>query len=87
MARYQYDKELKKVVKISDDNPTDHNKGLNGPIYCPEGGYFDPVLNRRFETKNEKRAYMREKGLKMHGSDSPKELLGTGKKTLYFYPK
>lgn len=63
--------------------PKDHNAGLNGPVYCPENGYYDIVLGRRFETKSEKRQYMREKGLKMEGNDKPVDKRGVK----YFYNK
>lgn len=56
-----------------DEPYKDPNAGLNGPIDCPEQGYFDPVLNRRFETKNQKREYMRAHGLKMQSGSRPTE--------------
>lgn len=57
----------KEWVKI-DDSFTDPNKGLNGPVYCPEGGYYDRALQKRFESKEEKRSYMREHKLQGEGS-------------------
>ncbi len=83
MARFRYDLETHCWIEI-DDSYKDPNAGLNGQVWCPEQGYFDPVLNRRFETKRDKRAYMREKGLMMSGLDKP-----TAKKelsTYYFIP-
>ncbi len=92
MARYRYDLENHCWVEI-DESYKDPNAGLNGPVWCPEQGYFDPVLNRRFETKREKRNYMREHGLRMQGGDRPeakKELStyysipGTGRNGRYY---
>jgi len=71
-------------LELIDDGFKDPNAGCNGPVWCPEQGYFDMVLNKRFETKREKRAYMREKGLMMQGGGRP-----TAKKegsTYYSFP-
>ena len=88
MARYLWNEKTRKLELIDPDGFRDPNKGLNGPVYCPDGGYFDKALNRRFETKAEKRAYMREHGLKSAGSDDkhhsgPEAGLG---KTYYSVP-
>ncbi len=60
----------------------DPNSGLNGPVYCPDGGYYDMALDKRFESKEEKRTYMRKSGLKMEGNDKPIDKRGV----YYFYP-
>lgn len=71
--------------ELIDDGFKDPNSGLNGPIWCPEGGYFDKALNRKFESKKEKRGFMREHGLKMEGGDK-RHLDEKGKgKVKYFY--
>jgi hypothetical protein len=41
------------------------------------------VLNKTFSNKQEKRQYMREKGLKMEGNDKPVDKRGV----VYFYNK
>jgi hypothetical protein len=64
---------------------SDPNRGLNGPVHVPDGGYFDPILNRRFDSASEKRTYMREHGLMMH-SGSKKQTEGNYGKTYYFIP-
>jgi len=70
MAHFRYDLETHSWIEI-DEIRKDPNAGLNGPVWCPENGYYDPVLCKRFETKNEKRAYMKEKGLRMDGGNRP----------------
>ena len=86
MPRYRWILKEKKWIEIDEIKP-DPNAGLNGPVYCPEGGYFDRALQKFFHTKEEKRAYMREKGLKMDGSS--KEYKGVQARgighTSYFY--
>ncbi len=84
MARLRWIPEEKKWIEIDEIRP-DPNKGLNGPVWCPEQGYFDPVLNRRFETKREKRAYMRENGLMMEGG-SKSQTEGKGVTKYFSYP-
>ena len=86
MARYRWIPEEKKWVEIDEIRP-DPNAGLNGPVWCPSEGYYDKALNRRFESKEEKRRYMRKNGLKMESADRPH--LWDGKKegsTYYSYP-
>lgn len=83
MARYRWIPESKEWIEI-DEMYRDPNAGLNGPVWCPENGYYDPVLCKRFETKREKRQYLRVNGLKMQGGDKP-----TAKKecsTYYSFP-
>ena len=81
--RYLWNEKTHRLEKIG-DGFNDPNAGLNGPVYCPENGYFDITQNRRFETKREKRAYMREHGLKMQGGDEPaKKTVGS---TYYSFP-
>ncbi len=77
----RYDLENHKWIKL-DEIPRDPNHGLNGPVYCPEGGYFDMALNKKFESKEEKRQYMREKGLMMEDKYKPVDKRGT----YYFIP-
>jgi hypothetical protein len=84
MAKYLWNEKTRKLEYIG-DGFTDPNRGLNGPVYCPDGGYFDPVLDRHFSDKSEKRNYMREKGLMMH-SGSKKQTDGNFGKTYYFIP-
>ena len=72
MGHQIYDLKNHKWVDV-DEPYRDPNAGLNGPIDCPEQGYFDPVLNQRFETKNQKRNYMRANGLKMQSGSRPTE--------------
>ena len=67
-----------------DDIYQDPNHGLNGPVYCPDTGYFDPVLNRKFETKREKREYMRAHGLMMHSGSKP-QTEGKGEPKIFSY--
>ena len=74
-----------KWVLVDKDGFPNHNYGLNGPVYCPDGGYYDPVLNRRFESKQEKRDYMRANKLQMH-SGGKKQTEGNPGKTYYFFP-
>jgi len=81
MPRYRWITKEKKWVEIDEIAP-DPNHGLNGPVYCPEGGYFDMVLDKKFSSKGEKRQYMREKGLKMEGCDKPVDKRGV----YYFIP-
>ena len=85
MARYLWNEKTHKLELIDTVWYKDPNAGLNGPVWCPEQGYFDPVLNKYFNTKGEKREYMRANGLKMHGSNSPRKIAGQGRKTLYFF--
>jgi hypothetical protein len=80
MPRWRWNTEKKEWVEI-DEIRIDPNAGLNGPVYCPENGYFDMVLNKKFESKEEKRMYMREKGLKMENKYHPKDKRGV----IYFY--
>jgi len=82
MARFIWDTEIKEWIEV-DGLAKDPNAGLNGPVYCPEGGYFDMALDRKFNSKSEKRQYMREKGLKMDGNDRPIDKRGV----YYFYNK
>jgi hypothetical protein len=84
MAKYLWNEKTHKFEYIG-DGFTDPNAGLNGPVYCPEQGYYDPVLCKRFETKREKRAYMKENGLMMEGG-SKKQTEGNFGKTFYFIP-
>lgn len=84
MAKFGWDEKLKTWVKIG-EGFTDPNAGLNGPVYCPDGGYYDPVLDRKFNDKQEKRDYMRKNGLMMH-SGSKKQTEGNPGKTYYFIP-
>jgi len=72
MGNQRYDLETHKWVEV-DNIRKDPNSGLNGPVWCPEQGYFDPVLNKRFETKREKRDYMRAHGLKMQSGSRKTE--------------
>jgi hypothetical protein len=72
-------------VKISDTTSGDPNFGLNGPVYCPDGGYYDMALDKKFESKSEKKEYMRKHGLMMH-SGSKKQTEGNPGKTYYFIP-
>lgn len=83
MARFRWIPEEKKWVEI-DEIYKDPNAGCNGPVWCPEQGYFDPVLNKRFETKNEKRTYMKENGLMMQGGGRP--VAKKESSTYYSYP-
>ena len=76
----RYDLEKHKWVSL-DDIPKDPNAGLNGPVWCPEGGYYDMALNKTFRDKQDKRQYMREKGLKMEGNERPVDKRGV----VYFY--
>ena len=78
----RYDLETHSWISL-DDIPKDPNAGLNGPVYCPENGYFDIALNKRFETKDDKRQYMRENKLRMDGNDKPVNKRGV----LYFHNK
>ena len=80
MPRYRWDIKNKKWIDIDEIRP-DPNAGCNGPVYCPEGGYYDMVLNKTFTSKDEKRRYMREKGLRMDGNDRPVDKRGV----VYFY--
>lgn len=74
MAIYAYNKETRKVELIASETfYQDPNAGLNGPVWCPEQGYYDIALNKRFETKNQKREYMRANGLKMQSGSRPAE--------------
>ena len=59
-GRYVYNKELKQVVKISDDIPR-----LRSSVWYPKGGYayFDKAMQRKFYSKTEKRDYMKANGL------------------------
>ena len=82
MAHFRWDTENKIWIEL-DDIPKDPNAGLNGPVYCPKGGYYDMVLNKTFRDKSEKRQYMREKGLKMEGNNRPVDKRGV----VYFYNK
>lgn len=81
MARYRWIPEDKKWIEI-DEMRTDPNAGLNGPVYCPEGGYYDMALNKRFNDKDEKRQYMKENRLRMDGNDKPVDKRGV----YYFIP-
>jgi hypothetical protein len=86
-GKYIYDEKQKKVIKVSDDTSTPRDAGLGGPVWCPEGGYFDKALQVHFKDKEEKRSYMREHGLAMAGSEDKKVRgpeAGLGKR-LYFY--
>ena len=76
--------EEKRWVEV-DEIYKDPNHGLNGPVWCPENGYYDMALNKRFETKREKRAYMREKGLMMEGGSKP-QTEGKGVTKYFSYP-
>ena len=66
-GHYEYDEETRQWIKVSDSCPTNPE-----PIWCPDGGYFDKALNRKFNSKTEKRKYMKEKGLRMDGSETKK---------------
>jgi len=64
---YSWDSGLKEWVKISDYvKLTSH--GLNGPLYCPDGGYFDKSLRRYFPDKKTKAAFMKEHKIIHEGS-------------------
>lgn len=82
MARFTWDTEIKKWVEIDGFN-NDPNAKLNGPIWCPEGGYYDMFLNKRFNSKSEKRQWMRGNGIMMDGNHKPVDKRGVG----YFYNK
>ena len=65
---YKWDKELNEWVKTSDHvKLTSH--GLNGPVYCPEGGYFDKSLRRFFPDAKTKANFMRENKIIHEGSN------------------
>ena len=83
MSRYRWIPEEKKWVERG--GYKDPNAGLNGPVWCPDGGYFDMALDRRFESKKEKRAYMREKGLLMQGGGKKTKPVTDDKKARYFF--
>jgi len=83
MARYLWNEKTHQLELIG-DGFKDPNAGLNGQVWCPEQGYYDMVLCKRFETKREKRAYMREKGLMMEGGDKPQAKKECS--TYYSYP-
>ncbi len=83
-GRYVWDEKQSTAVKVSDE-ATDPNAGVNGPVYCPDTGYFDIALNKFFSSKTEKKKYMREHGLQMH-SGSKKQTEGNAGKTYYFIP-
>ena len=85
MARYLWNEKTLKLELIDPDGYKDPNAGLNGPVWCPEQGYYDPVLNKHFESKRQKRDYMRENGLMMEGGKQVKKLEGRGRNTLYFF--
>ena len=89
MARYLWNEKTHKLELIDTDGYKDPNTGLNGPIYCPDGGYFDKSLRRFFHDKAEKRAFMRRYGIIMEGSEDKKcsgPEAGLGK-TYYSIPK
>lgn len=81
MPRWRWNTETKKWVELDSIMP-DPNAGLNGPVYCPEGGYYDMALDKKFETKEEKRQYMRENKLMMEDKYKPVDKRGT----YYFIP-
>lgn len=84
MARYLWNEKTHKL-ELVDGDYKDPNAGLNGPVWCPETGYFDPVLNKYFESKREKRAYMRSHGLMMD-SGSKRQTEGKGVTKFFSYP-
>ena len=84
MPRYLWNEKTHKLELIG-NGFKDPNAGLNGPVYCPEQGYFDVALNKYFNTKREKRAYMKEKGLMMEGGEKKIKQEGQGIKTFYSY--
>jgi len=57
---YIYDKKSKKLVKVSDEIPKFE---CIRQIYCPEGGYYDTQLFKRFLNKRQKLAYLQENNL------------------------
>ena len=69
MARYLWNEKTYQLELIDPYGYKDPNAGLNGPVYCPDGGYFDKALNRRFESKAEKRGFLRANKMQMAGSD------------------
>lgn len=89
MAKYIWNEQTQKLELVNEFGFRDPNKGLNGPIWCPEGGYFDKALNKWFNDKTEKRTYMREKGLKMDGSSTRNDAdfanLGGVRRRNYFF--
>ena len=76
MARWRWippDERVNGVAWVEVDGiMKDPNAGLNGPVWCPDSGYYDPVLNRKFSCKEEKRSYMRENKLQMHSGGRKK---------------
>lgn len=58
-------------LELLEGTPKDPNAGLNGPVWFPKGGtkYFDRALQKEFHSLDEKKAYMRQHGLIMQGSN------------------
>ena len=58
---YMFDPSVGKVVKVSDEIPV-----IQTEIWFPKGGYkyFDKALQQTFHSKQEKRDFLKSKGLK-----------------------
>lgn len=55
---YIFNKETGRVEKISDSIPS-----IKTPVYFPRtGGHYSESLNRHFDSKQEKRKFLKEKG-------------------------
>ena len=70
MPRYIWDKEAKD--KTGNPWVEDHEWSVPESVYCPATGYYDPELRRRFESKTEKRVFLKQHHLKEdYGSGLP----------------
>lgn len=57
-GKYKYNPETKEVEKVSDEIPS-----LKTSIYFPKtGGHYSESLGRHFESKEQKRSFLKEKG-------------------------
>lgn len=63
------------LVKVSDKPKRNPNYGRNGPVYFPEGGYYDRALRKYFGTKTQKLEYMRAHGLYQRDDGVPEKKL------------
>jgi hypothetical protein len=69
-GKYIYDLEQKKVVKVSETPFVTSANGRHAVWFPSSGKYFDTMAQRTFHTKEEKKAWMQDKGVIEVGAGS-----------------
>jgi len=74
-GHYVLDEQTRKLVRVS-DRPLYFQSALSSDAAWFPGPYFDKMAARRFESKAQKKAWMKEKGVKEVGASWQNPLKG-----------